>query len=571
LRACASDDKIILSWTASPTCSAYNVYKNGELLDENVLSTTYTDNNLTAGEYCYRINGVCNNGELTDFTDLACATVTTCDAPQGLTAETYLSNVVLTWQPTMCDSYRIYMGNTMIASELTDTTFTHHHLVPGTYCYKVKSFCGNEESEPSDQACATIESCYRPVDLMAVEEDANVRLTWGDVVTATSYNVYRNDSLIVSDIDETSYQDNNLLTGDYCYKVTGVCYDGSESGPSSEACVTVAICDAPSDLTVNHENTTITLNWRPSVVAEGYKIYRDNLLVGYTNNTTYVDPEMPIGGYCYYVSAICYTGESDPTETKCDTVYGPCMAPTELTAYEEGDFVVLNWTPSQTVESHQIFVDGVMKLAGVVGDSYALSTENITPGIHCFSLASVCPNGISMRSDSVCISTGGPCDPPTDITLDVLDRKTILTWSSSVNAISYSIIRDSVEVGNTPLTHFIEENLENGIYHYFVKSICSNGESVVSDTLTFEIGTGVDEDLTESCHIYPNPTNGMVNVKMKDMNHISILNVLGQIVYDADLSTDDIFIDMKPYEKGIYMVRVSCGVGTIVKRVVLVP
>lgn len=59
----------------------------------------------------------------------------------------------------------------------------------------------------------------------------------------------------------------------------------------------------------------------------------------------------------------------------------------------------------------------------------------------------------------------------------------------------------------------------------------------------------------------------MVNVIAPNMNHITVMNTLGQVVYDTDAEGDQFVLDMSQYESGMYMVRVSTENGTIVKRV----
>ena len=53
------------------------------------------------------------------------------------------------------------------------------------------------------------------------------------------------------------------------------------------------------------------------------------------------------------------------------------------------------------------------------------------------------------------------------------------------------------------------------------------------------------------------------------MNHITVLNTLGQMVYDANVSGDFQTLDMGQYEAGVYMVRVATENGTSVQRVVV--
>ena len=71
----------------------------------------------------------------------------------------------------------------------------------------------------------------------------------------------------------------------------------------------------------------------------------------------------------------------------------------------------------------------------------------------------------------------------------------------------------------------------------------------------------------ESVAVYPNPTTGNVNIMALGITHITVMNTLGQVVYDSNANGDATTLDMSPYEAGIYMVRVTTESGESVKLV----
>lgn len=73
----------------------------------------------------------------------------------------------------------------------------------------------------------------------------------------------------------------------------------------------------------------------------------------------------------------------------------------------------------------------------------------------------------------------------------------------------------------------------------------------------------------EEVAVYPNPTTSNVTIQAKGMNHISVLNTLGQMVFDANVSSDMQVLDMSQYGAGVYMVRVTTENGVGVQRVVV--
>lgn len=77
----------------------------------------------------------------------------------------------------------------------------------------------------------------------------------------------------------------------------------------------------------------------------------------------------------------------------------------------------------------------------------------------------------------------------------------------------------------------------------------------------------VEENAINDIMVYPNPANAYLNIEAKNMNHICIVNALGQVVYDKEVGSEKEIIDMTQYNGGIYLVRVTTENGVIVKQV----
>ena len=70
-------------------------------------------------------------------------------------------------------------------------------------------------------------------------------------------------------------------------------------------------------------------------------------------------------------------------------------------------------------------------------------------------------------------------------------------------------------------------------------------------------------------NIYPNPTSGDLHIQAADMVRVSVLNTLGQILFNQAVKGDEFILDMARYEAGVYMINVTTKNGTSVKRVVV--
>ena len=93
--------------------------------------------------------------------------------------------------------------------------------------------------------------------------------------------------------------------------------------------------------------------------------------------------------------------------------------------------------------------------------------------------------------------------------------------------------------------------------HYFMT--CP--QSVTINNVAVE-----ENEINDIC-IYPNPANAFLNIETENMTHISIVNTLGQIVYDKEICNDKEVVDMTQYNNGIYLVRITTENGIIVKQV----
>ncbi len=74
----------------------------------------------------------------------------------------------------------------------------------------------------------------------------------------------------------------------------------------------------------------------------------------------------------------------------------------------------------------------------------------------------------------------------------------------------------------------------------------------------------------ESVSVYPNPTTNNVNIVASGIKHITVINALGQVVYDANADGNMTTLDMTPYQAGVYMVRVTTENGESVKHISVV-
>ena len=88
--------------------------------------------------------------------------------------------------------------------------------------------------------------------------------------------------------------------------------------------------------------------------------------------------------------------------------------------------------------------------------------------------------------------------------------------------------------------------------------------------LTIARGTGIDNVFENNLQVYPNPTNGVITISLKNIEseiNIVIINVVGETIINKTLRDNETEIDLSNYSKGLYFIRLSKENETIVKKI----
>lgn len=165
------------------------------------------------------------------------------------------------------------------------------------------------------------------------------------------------------------------------------------------------------------------------------------------------------------------------------------------------------------------------------------------------------------------------------------ESKSLEQSSREISFKNYKIYRGTSldnmqEIATTDKKSYFDE-VEKGSYYYQVTSVyeedgveCESEPARAYNDNTqnyvFVEVTAIEEAGMNGLMIYPNPTNGNLNVSVEAMNRITVANALGQIVFDKEVDGDNEIIDMSQYEAGVYTVRVVTDGGVAVKRVTVV-
>lgn len=89
-----------------------------------------------------------------------------------------------------------------------------------------------------------------------------------------------------------------------------------------------------------------------------------------------------------------------------------------------------------------------------------------------------------------------------------------------------------------------------------------------SNDFSFSKQSGVDENSDIFSNIYPNPSNGMINIDAEGDNNIAVYNMTGHMVYNQAI-TGKTTVDLTNLEKGTYLIVLKNQNGDSTKQIIV--
>ena len=438
--------------------------------------------------------------------------------------------------------------------------------------------CTVTSAGQTQSGSCTVTVVCPPTNLTATVNGQNVQLQWTAPTSATTYKVYRNNTMIAQNITSTSYTDNNLANGTYSYTVTTT-YQGVTSPNSNVANATVNVTlnvsatanptliplgeSATLSASVTGGSGTITYSWSPT----------ESL-----SNPSVMSPTATPTETTVYTVTVTRNGLTGTAQVTVQVV----TPPANLTAIVENDTdIVLNWDAANLATSYTVYLNNDETYEGITGTSFTL-TDN-EPGTYNFEVAAQYQGVTSPRSNTATVTIEDPtCPAPDNFTGEYywIDQEfgARLAWDKA--EYQYTLDRFEVyrstdggnfklvnRIVNTPsITHYectdVLEETGDFIYRIiaFYQNDCQSDPEDVEITVT-SLG-----ETTSSISLYPNPTSGIVNVKAENIRQITVINALGQVLLHSEVDADETIIDLSSFGNGMVLVNITTDQGTIVKK-----
>ncbi|MBR3427039.1 MAG: T9SS type A sorting domain-containing protein, partial [Bacteroidales bacterium] len=145
-------------------------------------------------------------------------------------------------------------------------------------------------------------------------------------------------------------------------------------------------------------------------------------------------------------------------------------------------------------------------------------------------------------------------------------------WDEPEGVVSYELyiggeLAGTLEPGSLPVVIYGLEGYPALTLPIGVVAVYDDCESEM-----VEVNVNYDEVPENNLEValFPNPTKDNVTIQAAGMNHITVMSVLGQVVYDAEVSSDEVILNMSQFNAGVYVVRIVTANGVGTRRVTVV-
>ncbi|HOD15763.1 MAG TPA: hypothetical protein PK307_00160 [Spirochaetota bacterium] len=301
-------DKVTVTWDAVAGATYYQVFRcdtedgTYEQISGDETETTYDDTDITLlpnVDYYYKVRAL-NAETESELSDFAAGKLglEPLDAPLNVTATdgTHTDKIVVSWDAvTNATYYRVYRSTAfdgtydLISGDETAASYEDTAMTPARdYCYKVKAFNDDQESEYSEYSTG-MAGLAAPLDVAASDATYkdHIAVTWSAVTGADYYRVYRSATsggtydLISGDETGTSYNDDDgslVASTDYFYKVRAF-YGTVESSLSAYDAGSMGAFVTPNPpvnvaATQGTYEDRVTITWNASEGADYYNVFR---------------------------------------------------------------------------------------------------------------------------------------------------------------------------------------------------------------------------------------------------------------------------------------------------------
>ena len=338
-------------------------------------------------------------------------------------------------------------------------------------------------------------------------------------------------------------------------------------------------------LTATIADEQVTLNWEPIDNSIHYLVFRDGLLKGLTNETTFVDDNTNGEFHTYHVTAVSEQGETLTSNTCSYQPESPCNIPTNLRVeITTNGKAKLSWDApeDETLSGYMVYRrykgDEFKRIKLLTATTY---TDNLTSqpdGLYEYTV-----KAYYRETDCLSEAASAADHPelnfvefnktiiPTKLDFFIHEGHVILEWEEAAKAENYNVYRNGERIAHGVAGHsFIDYHATPAeSYTYTITGRTAHLESNPSNVVFVDWTTDVEENTLKGSSVYPNPTDGIITVEADGLRQVRVLNVMGQEIQNQTLTDNQTTIDLSAQPTGCYFIEVvseqGCEINKILK------
>lgn len=559
-----SHSQVDLTWDAVDGASSYKVYRDGQLIAEDVTDNSYSETGeIGDGYHEYYVKSVCG-GEVSYRSEkqsvmlgaLAEIDITmTADTDKGWQG----AELALSFDNAMPEQYFTIYNNDdaeksakVIVPAGTEVTATWnsgwdesecHFSLSDTHTSLTDNDFKNGENIKTFIAGAS-EVFVEPQNLTAIVDGTSVILNWTSFVETPSYRVKRNGE-VIADVAASSYTDTNILgSGLMIYEVA------SGAGQSDWASANVFVmnyCAEEPKLEGVYGFDNVDLSWdTPSTYGK----------------LSYVNDE-----YVTNIGSSSINWAVKYTPDVLQLFEGRKITALEMWDGDAGEYTFKIHSGNNASSVNVIHTETVTMTGSNQWVKFNLS-ENVEFDNTTALWVSVKSSGAQSpapvcqyvgNDNSALLKSGTSWKPLSQFDMDYswMLRAYTDVPDEILNDMSYNIYRnEEIIATDVKSTSYVDENLENNRYCYTVALVLNGKENIVSNEVCGN--TDINEITENKGFVYPNPAEESFNISC-EFDHYEIYDVTGRKIITANEMT----IYVKYWKPGVYTVKIFTREGNI--------
>ena len=396
--------------------------------------------------------------------------------------------------------------------------------------------------------------------------------------------LYANDELIATlNHGEESFTHNvNRYNSEYCIRVIqeGSKGDGTYYALAAPQCATAQLnCVAPTNLSGSFDGNKVQLTWERDIFID----FQDD-----PQGWTFLDADSD--GYTFAIYAaggMEPNGSVNTTGTNASLAsfsyindYGALtpdnyafMPLTQILQNASIDFYAAGFDPSYPAETFSFVVaseDGMsIATLGTWTTSHPYQRYNVDLSAYAGQKVFL---GFRHHSQvaayALCIDNITVKNAIWSGTSSVTERYNIYRSTDGVN---YNLIG----YADGDVTSYTDNAIQGVNQYYKVTAVntvaggetCESNPAMAVDGIHDYIHVSTDgiAEIDSNVSVYPNPTNGIVNINAEGLKNIVVMNTLGQKIFE----TAENQVDLSQFGTGLFMLRIETEQGSSVQRIMV--